>query len=192
MDFCYKGGRDYVHGTDIFNELSHFVGDVPTIDCVFHGIARQQLIFSDRAPPETREIKVVCIYEKCNKIVRVYGTEREKIIDCHYDFPEDEILNGCELDPVEKHIVLLDKSRFSFIENVVAMNKKLLKTLFDAKSGKWFLVRIKLDNGSWKQCEPGLTVRFSVNFNFRLIRSDILYNQSKLGEIYFSLIQEVA
>jgi len=190
--FCFKGDRKYVHGTDIFNELNERVRSASTIDFVLHGVTKQQLIFSDQLPAKVSNVKVVFIFGKNDEKHRLYGTENGKGVRCRYDYSETNIYQCCELSIKDKNIVLLRDPGYTFIEKVVAMNKKLLETLFSEVVGKWYMTRIRLNSKSWKQCSTGMTIEFKDNLHFRLVRSEIFDAHSvKIGELYFSLVKEM-
>ena len=55
LKFCFKGSRDYVHGTDIYNSLIEELdlkSSTGEFDLSFHGIARTNLQLTEERPDE--------------------------------------------------------------------------------------------------------------------------------------------
>ncbi|MCI0732557.1 MAG: hypothetical protein L0Y38_01885 [Methylococcaceae bacterium] len=102
-----------------------------------------------------------------------------------YEYDEDRIISLCSLEG--SAIVLTSESSYTFIENIVAMNKHLHQCLFPDAGGKWFFTRADLDSGC--NARERIELRFKHNMNYRLTRSDILVNGKKLGDLYFSLVK---
>ena len=50
LNFCFKGNRTYIHGTDIYNNLFDYIknikSEISSIDLSFHGIANNNLEIS--------------------------------------------------------------------------------------------------------------------------------------------------
>lgn len=188
LDFCFKGSRKYVHGTDIFSKLTEqYNNDVMNIDIAFHGITVNNMSFS-KEKPEGKEVKVTfrCIYNE-NKI-KLFGIEIDSNIDCRYKYFEDQIVNNSTVIVSEKSINLNTPTEYSFIEHIVAMNKSLVENLYTDTNGKWYFTRLQLKENISMSDISSLKLVLKSNFQFKLTKSSIILDNVVVGFIYFSLI----
>jgi len=88
---------------------------------------------------------------------------------------------------LDDRIILNGQSPFSFIETVVAMKKRLMESLFPDVEGKWVFTRIDLP--ALCEANTNLIIAFKHNMNFRILKSDILVDGEKVGDLYFSLVK---
>jgi hypothetical protein len=102
-----------------------------------------------------------------------------------YDYDESLITKATAIGG--DTISLTSESPYSFIETIVAMNKHYLQKRFEDVAGKWIFTRLELDQVQDARSELSLVFRH--NMNFRLTKSDVLINDKKVGEIYFSLLK---
>jgi hypothetical protein len=191
LEFCFKGNRTYIHGTDVYNKMLDFLKDkelqITNFDLSFHGIAKSNIEISDNKPTDETLLKFAFKYLDRDNTKKVfYGIENNIPVDCRYEYPEENICNLSELNLVNKEVVLNTNSSFTFIENVVALNKYLLENLFPDVNGKWYFTRLQmkeLTNSSYP-----LKLVLKANFNFKLTKTEILIADKSIGFIYFSLI----
>jgi hypothetical protein len=192
--FRYKGERNYIHGTDMFNEMLN-ISDTSEISDVnfsvhdFVDIAACDLYDTyDKKDLNILDgIKARCQFNINGKIKWTALIPDDSITksSSRYEYDESRITSLCKLDG--EVIELSRVSPFSFIESVVAMNKQLLESLFPDANGKWVFTRIDLEKFS--TATTGLSLQFKHNMKFRLTKSDILVDGEKLGELYFSLVK---
>ena len=190
LNFYFKGERKYIHGSDIFNKiLSLYSKDtLLNFKLVFHCIAKNQLILSDEAPQDKNLINFICEFYKKNQHnsekITFYRIENKnsKPKRIAYDF-ESEIVKLAEFNAENKSIKLVKASEFSFIEELIALYKELLNKLFNQKA--WFFTRLELREIPPKDYPTELVLR--ANFNFSLVKSEILVKNKSFGFIYFSL-----
>ena len=192
LEFCFKGSRTYVHGTDIYNNVSEYLQkikcEISTIDLSFHGIAESNIELSIKKPEDESLLKFAYKYtDRQNNKTILYGVENNNAIECRYAYPEEDICNLSELDLKNEEVVLNKKSSFSFIEDTVAINKYLLENLFPDAKGKWYFTRLQI-----KQIPKGnsypLKLILKANFNFKLTKTEIFIDEKSIGFIYFSLV----
>lgn len=193
LEFCFKGNRTYVHGTDIYNKiieiLNNEMKDVK-IDLSFHGIAKKNILLSNKKPEDENLIKFVCKYTGGNNERKIlYGIERNHNITCKYTYLEEAICQLSNLDFENKEINLNKDTSYSFIENSVALNKYLLENLFPEVKGKWYFTRLQLLDAPTNKIYP-LKLVLKANFNFKLTKSEIFVSDKSIGYIYFSLVKE--
>ncbi len=194
IEFQFKGARNYIHGTDMFNAM---VSSYPSAgmnnirftvhDFVYTPACRLYLGNSKEALNEVADIRARCQF-------RVDGQTRWlALTQCagdatsggRYDYDEEKIISLCRM--VGEGIALARQSLFSFIETVVSMNKHMHQQLFPEAVGKWIFTSIDLAASC--DARENLALQFKHNMNFRLTKSDIMVNGSKVGDIYFSLVK---
>ena len=193
LEFCFKGNRTYVHGTDIYNKIVEILNNDmkdTKIDLSFHGVAKKNILLSNKKPENENLIKFVCKYTGENNERKIlYGMERNHNITCQYTYPEEEICYLSDLDLENKEINLNTDTSYSFIENSVALNKYLLENLFPDVNGKWYFTRLQLLDVTTKKTYP-LKLVLKANFNFKLTKTEIFISDKSMGYIYFSLVKE--
>jgi hypothetical protein len=193
LEFCFKGDRTYVHGTDIYNKIIKNLAqkevDYINIDFSFHGVVKNNILISSIKPEDEESLKLVYKYVDKEKQKRIfYGVETNEIITCRYKYPEEDIFSVCHIDKEKEQIELSLNTSYSFIENIVAMNKFLLEQLFPDAKGKWYFTRLQLSEIIDENSEYPLRLRLKNNFNFKLTKSEIFLHDKLVGFIYFSLV----
>ena len=188
LDFCFKGSRQYVHGTDIYSKLlERQNNEIKKIDIAFHGITLHNMTFSP-VRPTVDDIKVTfrCMNDR-EKII-LFGIENGTDIDCRYEYKEEKIIENSTIISSEESILLKAPTKYSFIEHLVAMNKALVESLYPDVNGKWYFTRIQLKETIDMSNVSSLQLRLKANFQFKLTKSVIIINEVEVGFIYFSLI----
>lgn len=190
LEFCFKGSRNYVHGTDIFNKLIDLLGEEmknEKIDVTFHGIAKTNMNLTPVKPENEDLLKFAIKYiDKTGKKEVLYALENGQAIECRYEYPENDICELSDLDIKNQKIVLKNDSSYTFVENSVALNKYLLENLFPEANGKWYFTRFQLNEICQK--EYPLRLELKANFNFKLTKTEIFVADKSVGFIYFSLV----
>ena len=190
LDFCYKGSRQYVHGTDIFAKLTkRYEEEIHNIDIAFHGITKNNMTFSTEKPVE-EDVKVTFRCTQKTEKIRLFGYENDKSVSCRYDYWEEKIVESSSINPSESSIILDDSTEYSFIEHIVAMNKALVEKLYPEANGKWYFTRLQLKRNVEMSLISSLKLVLESNFQFKLTKSVIVVNGENLGFIYFSLVSK--
>lgn len=191
LEFCFKGTRTYVHGTDIYNKIIDFLKDKmknKNFDLSFHGITKTNINISEIKPENEELLKFVCKYiNKDNQKKVLYAIENHEFIDCRYEYLEEEICKLSNLNLSSQELILENESSYSFIENCVALNKHLLEQLFPNVNGKWYFTRLQISNIPNSEVYP-LKLILKANFNFKLTKTEIFISNKSIGYIYFSLV----
>jgi len=191
LEFCFKGTRTYVHGTDIFTKMIEVLTDEmkkEKFDLSFHGVSKTNIKLSNIKPKDESLLKFVCKYTNIsNKRKVLYGSENGKEIECRYEYPEKDICKMSNLNLDNKEILLNDISSYSFVENSVALNKYLLENLFPDADGKWYFTRFQIQSIPEYKGYP-LKLVLKANFNFKLTKTEIFIADKFVGYIYFSLV----
>lgn len=191
LEFCFKGSRTYVHGTDIFNKLLELLRSEmidEKVDLSFHGITKTNIDLVTEKPKNEDILKAVIKYNDIKGSRKaLYAIENGQTIECRYEYPENYICELSDLDIENQMIVLRDDSTYTFVENSVALNKYLLENLFPNANGKWYFTRFQLDKIPQKKQYP-LQLKLKANFNFKLTKTEIFIENETIGYIYFSLV----
>jgi len=190
LDFCFKGRRTYVHGTDIFTKISECYGDeIKNINITFHGITLNNMTFMEKKPEE-KEVKVTfrCLLNEDK--IKLFGVENDNKVTCRHEYFEEKIVDNATVNISKENIVLNMPTEYSFIEHIVAMNKALVERLYSNVKGKWYFTRLQLKECISISMISSLQLRLKSNFQFKLTKSAIIVNNLEVGFIYFSLIQK--
>lgn len=194
VTFKFKGARNYIHGTDMFNAI--ITGATSTtiknIRFTIHDFVHTPIcqIFLTDNKEDLNNVRGICARCQCdeNGITHWFaltGLDGDENSGERYEYDEDRIVSLCALE--QDKITLKEHSPFTFIETVVAMNKHMHQQLFLDAPGKWIFTKIDLDNVIGER--DNLALQLKHNMNFRLTKSDILLNNKKVGDIYFSLVK---
>jgi hypothetical protein len=189
LDFCLKGNRSYIHGTDIFNKVIDLLQDQmqkDKIDLSFHGIATKNIYLIDEKPQEDLIKFIIKFNDKSHNRCVFYAIENDQDIDCKIEYDESIITNIAKIDTKSQKIDLCKETSFSFIENIVALNKYLLQNIFPDVKGKWYFTRLQLNIYPDNFYPIKLTLK--ANFNFKLLKTEIVVGSNIVGYIYFSLL----
>ncbi len=188
MNFCFKGSRNYIHGTDVLAKLieTNKNKNLTHLDVKFNGIMYTNLDLIDGEEGRKAQVNIRWIENGEKKFYQL--VENNIPVKCNYEYDENLILKKTTHDINLKTINLNQPSGFTFYENLVAMNKHLLQMTFPKANGKWYFTRFEqlkiYDNNSL------ITLKFIKNFNFKLTKSDVYLNGDVIGSIYFTLARE--
>lgn len=193
LNLCFKARRTYIHGTDIFNTLLKMMPkDKEPSKLLFsiHKSFHTQPIVIDRAV-KNEEILFAFKAMYNDEMMQLYGIDSKEQVTCRYDYDEKQIVSLCDFSVDQKELTLEHASGYSFIENIVAMNKHLLQTLFSPSNKKWFFTKLQMYHFPSDTKLP-LSVAYRSDFNKTLFKSDILSGEKKksVGSIYFNLVQD--
>ena len=188
LDFCFKGSRKYVHGTDIFTKIiTVHSKHIKNIDITFHGITINNMTFHTEKPG-VKNIKVIFRCLANGNKIKLFGIENDSMVDCRYEYIEEMIVENSKVDIINDRIFLTTPTEYTFIEHIVAMNKSLLESLYPDINGKWYFTRLQMKKNIHISDVVSLQLILKSNFQFKLTKSAIIVNDTEVGFIYFSLI----
>jgi len=192
LEFCFKGSRSYIHGTDVYNAMLDLLKNKEmqqtNFDLSFHGIAKTNIEISQNKPENEDLLKFAFKYlDKDNNKKVLYGIENNISVECRYEYPEEDICNLSKLNLDKKEVILAENSSYSFIENTVALNKYLLENIFPDVDGKWYFTRLQVKEFISEDNYP-IKLVLKANFNFKLTKTEIFIGDKSVGFIYFSLL----
>lgn len=188
LNFCFKGNRTYIHGTDVMVALVEYFVDkeLEEIDVKFHGISETNLQLIDGDELTNAKVNISLLVDGKEQMFQMVESGEE--IGCRYEYDEDALVHHCQVDIDKQQVHLSAITGYSFYENFVAMNKLLLQSLYPEAEGKWYFTRIEQEK--LIRDEALITVKLIKNFNFRLTKSEILLDGEKLGSVYFTMVKE--
>lgn len=144
LNLQYKGARNYLHGSDFYNAILNdfFVKDSGYIrQIAFKKIARNQCILQITKPTDKEKIIGTGYWlEKNGNEIQFWLLETKKRVEARYNYDEEFIVSSAKLK--EKKISSLVHNRFSIIENIIALTKKLNSSLSPDIEGSWLFGQI--------------------------------------------------
>ncbi len=188
LKFCFKGDRTYIQGPDIMAALLECFVDkeIADIDVKFHGVSETNLSLITGDELRDAKVNISLLVDGEEQMFQMIESGEE--IACRYEYDEDGLMSHCQLDLDNQQVHLSAITGYSFYENFVAMNKRLLQSLYPEERGKWYFTRI--EQTKLISDEALITVKLIKNFNFRLTKSDILLGDEKVGSVYFTMVKE--
>lgn len=193
--FQFKGDRKYVQGADIFDStlevVKDFFGEYPNLlKGSFYRLLANAGIFSLYEGNELINLKniyaqfLIQIRQLKYKII---VTASEKNIDSFKEFNENKVLEGFDIKG--KLAMMSTKQSFSYMEQIVAITKRLHHVIYPNVSGKWLFTKIDLED----IINPSLfhnhriVIEAKKNFHNKLTKNAIYLDDKQAGHIYYSL-----
>ncbi|MCH3693586.1 hypothetical protein LZB65_00695 [Campylobacter lari] len=190
LKFDFKENRNYIQGTDIYNTILSIYGDniASNFELSFHNIAYNNLILTDTKPDDLKDLRFICSFTAKDSLVYcLYGIDNQfSKPTFSRSYPEENITKNTTINHNEKSIILNNASNFTYMEEIVALNKHLMNNIFPQIQGKWYFTKLQLQNIPLEKSYP-IKIVFKSNFNFLIIKSEIYFDNKLLGFIYFSL-----
>jgi hypothetical protein len=195
LTFQYKGARDYVHGTDIYNlsvEALKKLGysDLIGFDMSFHKVIEGNLrceIFEGKSISSSEDLAVLIRFRNNNTDYVLSMRENGEPIEGRYPYPEDEICQAGVIDFEARSIKLTHFSGHTIIEKIVALNKHLLSQLFKEELGKWYFGKLQLDKDISVLDIDNFQIKLERNIGVKFTKSTIILNGEQVGSIFFSM-----
>lgn len=184
--FPFKGGRTYVHGTSMFDEIGALLKSQgcigAKIDIAFRKMIPNPNCTLEIRPAQADDSVVASISRPAgDDLVICLNPTAEMAEPARIEYAEDRIWESARIDG--PRITSARPSGYSDVEIMVALCKKLHQTHFDAGK-RWvfsrFKGRIPLD------LEEDVELRIVRTVGTRLTCSEVYTAGSKVGEIYFS------
>lgn len=195
IPFKYKGHRNYISGTDIYNSVLKTVrglfGVYPSrLNGNFHRILRNNgkcIIQKDIDQINRDQAYAVFSLRIGEETFYASVYDDGTGITDSYDYDEKKVLEGAIID--EAIIRMVAKRRYSYIEEIVAMTKNLHLSFYPSVTGKWLFTKIRIEDFLDPSLFWGhvLLIKSEKNFHNRLTQCSISLDDKRLGIIYFSL-----
>lgn len=180
MEYKFKGNRDYIHGTDIYNSI---IPHITTKDCINFKIKFREKIKNNLfiSQPCANE-KVSIIFEHDSKKVQLSLVEDKTNATGRYEYDEDKVNENSTIDREEKSI-RSEVNNYSAIEHIVAAHKHLLNTIIEKKS--WLFTDLEI-----KSPLPNSAFKFKIKIKRALgksmVKSELIIDNETFGYITFA------
>jgi hypothetical protein len=139
INFQFKGNRTYVQGGDIYNHVSGLLGNDEYVNDISIRQVTSKNCYLKTAADKT-DIVVCIVKTNERNYVLVEGTTSA---NGSYAFDEEYLLKDAT---VNGNIVTMEvQDKFSLIENIIALTKKLNYSVNPEVNGKWLFGQLKLD-----------------------------------------------
>lgn len=199
IPMCFKGSRNYLHGTDLYTSLCDQVPKLTGMP-----IQAPMRIVIHRLVTHECDILLGGVGESIEKperpwaefsfstgegIIAGWMCESDRDVACRYEYAEERIERTCELNVEKNEVAIHKETGYSAVEVAVAMTKKMHYALWPTKA-KWLFTRLELKRLLQASDASGLSIRLEHNFNNRLTKSSLVSNGEVIGHIYFSLLAQ--
>jgi hypothetical protein len=143
-------------------------------------------IYEDAAKIEKDVIYADFIINFASKDYFVSLLDADSPVGSSYEYDEDVVLKGMVLS--DKTIMLPVKTDYTYIEQIVAMTKKLHYEVYPADNINWLFTKFTLIDVIAPRNYDGrpLSVIAEKNFHNKLTKNIILLDYKHIGEIWFS------
>jgi len=191
IEFGFKGERNYIQGPDLVNGVLSYFSEavIENVKFSIHGFINTPyctLSVYETAPKNhigQFRGSLSCNERKLWVEITVQdqrsGTGNRSLYD------ESAITSRCNIE--DKQVSLTGSSPYSFIETIVSMHKFLLTKLFPSGNSKWIFTAIDLNE--YRDLRENLSIKLLHNFQNKLVKSEVLSDDVRVGIIYFSLVK---
>lgn len=200
LEMCFKGSRDYLHGTDMFIAVTKTLADLFPAQCAkgsgfflnIHAIARSQCdmhLAENEGDLESKPSGTIVAQfgiQTPEAGIQGWLAETKRPVECRAPYQEETIEAASLL--TGRSIAYAGESRYAPVEVLVAITKVLHSTLYPSSDKRWMFTKLELDVLPLPTTDDGLRVELLHNFNNRITKSAISKDSDLLGHIYFSLV----
>lgn len=181
----FKGERDYLHGTDIFNTLVELTGARDNVSLRLHCVMRRgvEAVPIDDTETNLKGFAGLFLYGKADRLQKI-GLRENPTIEVTGRVPYDESKVIADASIRRQVIECPGPSRFTFIERVIALNKALLLETVTTPRVRWWLTRLDLT----RVPSPAGALRLELveRLGTRLTKTSITADGEEVGFVYFT------
>lgn len=188
LDLRFKGERTYLHGTDLFDAMVELArratgAGVSDIRMSFYRPIRRS-VAARRVTSGAAVPRPCALFElkSAGQPVAWELIEGSEPVAGRRPYDETDVTAGAVVR--DRLITQPAPTAYSFIERVVALNKRLLDQLRGDPSVSWWFGRLELSR--LPAPAPALDLRVETDLGARLVRSSIEIDGRREGSIYFS------
>jgi hypothetical protein len=191
MEFGFKGERSYIQGPDLVNGvLSHFAGkEIQNVKFSIHGFINTPhctlSIYAADPKNNTGEFRGYLTRDGKKWWLEITARDQKSGVENRSPYDENAIISQCNIEG--KQVSLTGRSAYSFMETIVSMTKLLLTELIRPTGGKWIFTAIEIDE--YFDLRENLSIKLLHNFQNKLVKSEVLSDDVRVGIIYFSLVK---
>ena len=186
LELPYKGNRDYLHGTDIFQFLdNYFRSKYAFLDSLsFRAFANTQLKISFGKPSSPMQtIYAEGIVKYPLKETQFWLVDSGSIVTTRTPFDESIIT---KFAIIESDQVVLDRpNKFKLIEKLVILTKFCSNFISLLNTGRWILGKIHLSQPLPLEWHRLVITRIAYLGKKRLSRYNICVDSVNIGQVLF-------
>lgn len=186
IKFVFKGNRDYVHGTSLFNSLVHAARErgcsYGRINVSFKKMIRSPLCLLEQREPTANDTVVAKILGPAGRELSLVLNEvsEEGVVE-RQEFDESKVCHGAVVG--DNRITQIRPHHENLIELLVSLCKRMHQECLDT-SKKWVFSRY---DGQFPIPEPEkVELAITKRVGTRLTCSDVFVNDKQIGNVYFS------
>lgn len=185
LDLPLKGGRDYVHGTDLFDALLTRFQPSPPLSLRIHSVIRGLIDVRPWQVGQQRPAGLLIYTDSArNPVILGLNVRQRGTNPIRIPFDEDAVAEGYQLHDQAIEIAHRDDS--TLIERWIVLNKLLHRHLLSNNGGRWIFARIDL---SILPKTVNMTeLIFKDRIGTRLTKVAIKADGDLIGDLYFSLV----
>lgn len=187
IPFFFKGNRDYVQGTSLFNAVVNSLSD-QGIEAGVLDVSFRKMVYSPMCVIENRNfqsddaVTALARRGKDDKAVSLVLYEADSSEDpVRVEFDEEAVCQGAHIDG--SSITLVSPKHEDLIELVVSLCKKLHQKVV-ADNKKWVFSRYL---GQFPIPEAKkIEIKIVKQVGVKLTKSNVLINDEKIADLFFS------
>lgn len=193
-NFVFKGNRNYVQGGDIYSEALNIARELwgcypDEVIGTFHKLLRNQGIFRihmGEKESTTENMYARFVFKLDEKKYELVLNDSNQAIEKSRPYDEEDLLRFNEV--TEKSIIMKVRNDYHYIEQIIAMTKRLHQVVYFDIHDKWLFTRINIK----KLINPddylgrSLEIRAERKLQNILSQCSIFLNDSPIGFIFFS------
>jgi len=191
LDLSYKGERNYLHGSDFFNSMSDLAGVLTgepgyIEKLVFRKFAVHACAISNDSDVDDSTVigslRFKSLVSQTHSDWQIIETAQE--VTGRYAFDEDELVTQAEINIQARSAVLPQPTRFTPIEEVIALTKRLNYEISAPRHGKWVFGQLDMKRPLLRPYDRlELHMRNLIQDRFSV--NDIILNGEHVGTIRF-------
>lgn len=179
--FRFRGSRDYLHSTSLFDDILQLRGDAATcIDMTFHRRTAQQVSYTDVRPANPEAV----VAEWHDAAGALYVVERDAPITEREPYDEARLAGMCA---IAGRVITIpaDIQPFTRVESIIASFKRLLHSCRELPPGtQYAFVRLRLQH-----CPQGtLQITYARSVG-SFMQGDISEQGAGIGQVFFGVWQ---
>ncbi|MGH6930941.1 MAG: hypothetical protein ACREEE_00750 [Dongiaceae bacterium] len=191
LDLPFKGSRQYLHGTDIFNAVISLMRPQHGVAIRLHRVMRHpiDLLPADNLPRTSDDSAGSYSQFEADGSKRIWLFCENRSRQVMRRIPYDE--NDIVADAVHRdgQIMSPGPSNYTFIERIVALHKAMLRSRSDlGGTGAWLFTHLDVTRVPW---HPGrLELKLASALGTTMVKSVISCDGATIGHIAFWSVKE--
>lgn len=196
----FKGERQYIHGTDIIGAIlditsTKFNSYPDELSGSFHGLLQKQgsaRVYSEDyvVEPIDYQAQFKFVIKGKRYRIEIFATDMNVVLS--YPYYESDVLCGSSING--KTISMAHKEKYTYIEQIVALTKKLHHEVYLNVKDKWLFSKIKLNSHTAPNDyqEKKIAIKALKNMGNKLSQCAIMVDDFSIGQIYFTAMKQGA